>query len=68
VEQLKAMSKVGAALPAFEESRKRYTKHVNLSAMVLSMFSESHMHGKLRALAELEQDMATGVDSEGNKV
>jgi hypothetical protein len=33
----------------------QYTKHVNMSSLLLSKFSDSYIKGKLRAVSELEQ-------------
>lgn len=60
-EKLKAMAKVASKLPAYEATKKQYTKHINLSAFILDALT------RLKEIAELEQDMATGLDVDGNK-
>jgi len=42
---------------------KKYTKHMSLATECMSKFTSS----KLKDLGEFEQDMATGLDSEGEK-
>eukprot|EP00455_Lapot_gusevi_P017363 TRINITY_DN1924_c0_g1_i4.p1 TRINITY_DN1924_c0_g1~~TRINITY_DN1924_c0_g1_i4.p1 ORF type:complete len:475 (+),score=176.96 TRINITY_DN1924_c0_g1_i4:140-1426(+) len=52
------------ALPQFQEIKKKYLKHVNMASKCLEIFANNH----LKNISELEQDMATGVDNEGNKL
>jgi syntaxin-binding protein 1 len=62
-DDVKEMLAVAKALPQYRAEMKKYTKHMTLAEACFDAFDER----KLREVSHVEQDMATGVDEEGNK-
>ncbi|PRP79539.1 Sec1-like family protein [Planoprotostelium fungivorum] len=64
VSNLKEMSDAMKAMPQYKEMLDKYSLHINMSQQCMTVFNEKH----LADIAGLEQDMATGEDSEGKPV
>jgi len=64
VNDLKEMSDAMKAMPQYQEMLNKYSLHINMSNECMRMFGQR----SLAKIAALEQDMATGEDSEGRAV
>jgi len=64
VSSLKEMSDAMKAMPQYKEMLDKYSLHINMSNQCMEVFNKAN----LSEIAGLEQDMATGLDSEGKGV
>eukprot|EP01117_Protostelium_nocturnum_P003438 TRINITY_DN1446_c0_g1_i1.p1 TRINITY_DN1446_c0_g1~~TRINITY_DN1446_c0_g1_i1.p1 ORF type:complete len:630 (-),score=247.36 TRINITY_DN1446_c0_g1_i1:73-1929(-) len=61
IENLREMSEAMKAMPMYKEMLEKYSLHINMSERCMNEFNLHH----LSEVANLEQDMSTGEDSEG---
>lgn len=61
---LKEMNAAIQALPQYQFMIRQYRKHMAIAETCMDMYEKDH----LQELSELEQDMATGLDSDAEKV
>jgi len=64
VESLKDMGEAMRAMPQYTEMLSKYSLHIHLANAAMESFNTKH----LEEIAKLEQNMATGEDSEGKAV
>eukprot|EP00743_Colponemidia_sp_Colp-15_P000777 GILK01000858.1.p1 GENE.GILK01000858.1~~GILK01000858.1.p1 ORF type:complete len:665 (+),score=138.73 GILK01000858.1:190-1995(+) len=64
IEDMAQMSEAVRALPEYNELLSKYTLHMQLADKCVNIFTQK----QVMRIAELEQDLATGVDKDGNVV